>query len=56
MSGKTTEESADEYWQTVCVRPEHVRKCVVKLEITDVEVASVVGFHEGTYPTAYKVH
>ncbi|QIW99305.1 hypothetical protein AMS68_004823 [Peltaster fructicola] len=41
--------------KTVCVRPNYVSRCVANLKGTDVKVASVIGFHEGTYDTAYKL-
>ena len=41
--------------QTVCVRPYVVSKCVSDLKGTDVKVACVIGFHEGTYDLLHKV-
>ena len=47
---------AREYkFATVCVRLNHVERAVKNLKGTDVGVACVVGFHEGTYSTAEKV-
>ena len=40
--------------KTVCVRPQFVQKCVCDLKGTDVKVASVIGFHEGTYDLYHK--
>ncbi|KXT00563.1 hypothetical protein AC578_5230 [Pseudocercospora eumusae] len=40
---------------TVCVRPNWVQKCVTDLKGSGVSVASVVGFHEGTYDLSQKV-
>ncbi|RMY55024.1 hypothetical protein D0864_13858 [Hortaea werneckii] len=41
--------------QTVCVRPPFVRKCVSDLKGSGVKVASVIGFHEGTYDLYHKI-
>ncbi|RMY30206.1 hypothetical protein D0865_15315 [Hortaea werneckii] len=41
--------------QTVCVRPPFVRKCVTDLKGSGVKVASVIGFHEGTYDLYHKI-
>ncbi|KAK4540628.1 hypothetical protein LTR36_009059 [Oleoguttula mirabilis] len=41
---------------TVCVRPHWVAKCVSDLKGSDVRVASVIGFHEGTYDLYHKIH
>jgi len=41
-------------WQTVCVRPQWVHKCAVDLRGSNVKVACVVGFHEGTYDLLHK--
>ncbi|EMC98022.1 hypothetical protein BAUCODRAFT_67490 [Baudoinia panamericana UAMH 10762] len=40
---------------TVCVRPQHVHKCVVDLKGSGIKVASVVGFHEGAQDLYYKM-
>ncbi|KAF2232934.1 deoxyribose-phosphate aldolase [Viridothelium virens] len=49
-------EEAKEYsFKTVCVRLDHVARCVAALKDTSVGVACVIGFHEGTHPTASKV-
>ncbi|KAI7213087.1 deoxyribose-phosphate aldolase, partial [Hortaea werneckii] len=40
---------------TVCVRPPFVRKCVSDLKGSGVKVASVIGFHEGTYDLYHKI-
>ncbi|KAL9094042.1 MAG: hypothetical protein Q9165_003712 [Trypethelium subeluteriae] len=49
-------EEAKEYsFKTVCVRLDHVARCVAALKDTSVGVACVIGFHEGTYPTTSKV-
>lgn len=46
---------AREYrFATVCVRLNYVERAVKNLQGTDVGVACVVGFHEGTYSTAEK--
>lgn len=37
------------------MRPEYVSRAAARLKGTPVEVATVIGFHEGTYPTAAKV-
>ncbi|KAI9817692.1 MAG: hypothetical protein M1832_004586 [Thelocarpon impressellum] len=42
-------------FKSCCVRPNYVRRAASKLEGSDVVVACVVGFHEGTQPTADKV-
>jgi deoxyribose-phosphate aldolase len=50
---------AREYgFATVCVRSPHVARAVANLQdvLPDVGVACVVGFHEGTQPTADKVN
>ncbi|KXT10556.1 hypothetical protein AC579_8332 [Pseudocercospora musae] len=39
----------------VCVRPNWVQKCVTDLKGSGVSVASVVGFHEGTYDLSEKL-
>ncbi|KAK3619558.1 hypothetical protein LTR56_023938 [Elasticomyces elasticus] len=39
---------------TVCVRPQWVQKCVNDLKSSSVKVASVIGFHEGTYDLLHK--
>ncbi|TKA69305.1 hypothetical protein B0A55_07955 [Friedmanniomyces simplex] len=39
---------------TVCVRPQWVHKCVMDLKGSNVKVACVVGFHEGTYDLLHK--
>lgn len=41
--------------QTVCVRPGFVERCVSNLKGSDVKVASVIGFHEGSYDTYHKL-
>jgi len=47
---------AREYnFATVCVRPQHVSTAGQALSGTEVGVASVVGFHEGTYSTEEKL-
>ncbi|CZT15293.1 related to Deoxyribose-phosphate aldolase [Ramularia collo-cygni] len=48
-------EAAEFDFATVCVRPPHVASAVKALEGTAVGVASVVGFHEGTYSTEHKL-
>lgn len=40
--------------QNVCVRPQFVQKCVADLKGTNVKVASVIGFPEGTCDLYYK--
>ncbi|EME86589.1 uncharacterized protein MYCFIDRAFT_56405 [Pseudocercospora fijiensis CIRAD86] len=40
---------------TVCVRPNWVQKCITNLKGSGVAVASVVGFHEGTYDLSEKL-
>lgn len=48
-------EAINHSFKTVCVRPPWVSRAVHNLHDTNVGVACVVGFHEGTYPTADKV-
>lgn len=52
-SGRGTLMDCD-FLQTVCVRPQHVKQCVANLRGSDVRVASVIGFHEGTYDLLHK--
>nr|POF05458.1 deoxyribose-phosphate aldolase [Quercus suber] len=40
---------------TVCIRPNFVERCTRNLQGTDVLVASVIGFHEGTYALDHKL-
>ena len=40
---------------TVCVRPQFVKKCVSDLKGSDIKVACVIGFHEGTYDLYHKM-
>lgn len=50
------EEAKMNDFASVCVRPEHVSRVVANLKDTpNTVVTSVVGFHEGTYPTEQKV-
>lgn len=46
---------ADLEYQSVCVRPQWVSKCVADLKGSDIRVASVIGFHEGTHDLSTKV-
>ncbi|KAK5109548.1 hypothetical protein LTR62_006899 [Meristemomyces frigidus] len=39
---------------TVCVRPQWVKQCVSDLKGSDVKVASVIGFHKGSYDLLHK--
>ncbi|KAK0362227.1 hypothetical protein LTR91_004437 [Friedmanniomyces endolithicus] len=39
---------------TVCVRPQWVHKCAVDLRGSNVKVACVIGFHEGTHDLLHK--
>ncbi|PGH15259.1 deoxyribose-phosphate aldolase [Polytolypa hystricis UAMH7299] len=48
-------EAREHKFATVCVRANYVARAVENLRGTSVGVACVVGFHEGTYPTAEKV-
>ncbi|KAI9667391.1 MAG: hypothetical protein M1821_000206 [Bathelium mastoideum] len=49
-------QEAKEYdFKTVCVRLDHVARCVSALKGTGVGIACVIGFHEGTHSTASKV-
>lgn len=48
-------EALQEHFASVCVRPEWVKLCVEKLRGSGVRVASVVGFHEGTYDVERKL-
>lgn len=41
--------------QTVCVRPNHVAQAAANLKGSEVQIASVVGFHEGTYDLSHKL-
>ena len=43
------------YQKTVCVRPNVVQQCVADLKGSDVKVACVIGFHEGTYDLLHKL-
>ncbi|SMR62125.1 unnamed protein product [Zymoseptoria tritici ST99CH_1E4] len=52
---KLLEEAKQEKFATVCVRPPEVAKCVSSLKGTGVAVASVIGFHEGTYSLDHKL-
>jgi deoxyribose-phosphate aldolase len=49
-------EARVENFKSVCVRLPWVQKCVNNLKGTDVVVACVVGFHEGTQDTYEKLH
>nr|POE89988.1 deoxyribose-phosphate aldolase [Quercus suber] len=48
-------EAKRDKFATVCVRPNFVQKSVENLRGTDVQVASVIGFHEGTYTLDHKL-
>ncbi|KAH9826596.1 DeoC/LacD family aldolase [Teratosphaeria destructans] len=48
-------EALVEGFATVCVRPHFVAKAASNLKGRDVKVASVIGFHEGTYDLDHKV-
>ncbi|MCJ1431565.1 hypothetical protein MMC27_000919 [Xylographa pallens] len=49
-------QEAREYnFKSVCVRVNHVARCIQNLKGTSVLVACVVGFHEGSYSTDEKV-
>ncbi|KAI4617440.1 hypothetical protein J4E80_005643 [Alternaria sp. BMP 0032] len=48
-------EARTENFKSVCVRLNYVQRCVSNLKGTDVLVACVVGFHEGTQDTYYKL-
>lgn len=53
---KLCEEAKSNDFASVCVRPEHVARAAANLKDTpNTTVTSVVGFHEGTYPTEHKV-
>lgn len=41
--------------QSVCVRPHFVHQCWADLKGTNVKVASVIGFHEGSYDLLQKL-
>lgn len=50
------QEAKEHGFASVCVRPEHVSRAAASLKDTPhIKVASVVGFHEGTFPTEHKV-
>ncbi|MCJ1319058.1 hypothetical protein MMC15_004391 [Xylographa vitiligo] len=50
-------EEAKKYnFKSVCVRVNHVSRCIQNLQGTSVLVACVVGFHEGSYTTDEKVN
>ncbi|KAF2709641.1 aldolase [Pleomassaria siparia CBS 279.74] len=49
-------EARTEGFKSVCVRLNHVSRCVSNLKGTSVVVACVVGFHEGTQDTHSKLH
>ncbi|KAF2763963.1 deoxyribose-phosphate aldolase [Teratosphaeria nubilosa] len=48
-------EACVEGFATVCVRPNFVARAASNLKGCDVKVASVIGFHEGTYDLYHKV-
>ena len=48
-------EARRDQFASVCVRPEWVKQCVDNLKDSGVRVASVVGFHEGTYTLSEKL-
>ncbi|KAI8938037.1 hypothetical protein NX059_005709 [Plenodomus lindquistii] len=48
-------EARTEKFKSVCVRLNWVQRCVSNLKGSDVLVACVVGFHEGTQDTLYKL-
>lgn len=48
-------EARRDHFASVCVRPEWVAQCVSNLKDSGVRVASVVGFHEGTYDLSRKL-
>jgi deoxyribose-phosphate aldolase len=48
-------EARSHNFATVCIRPPHVAEAVQALHGTDVGVASVIGFHEGTIPLSTKI-
>ncbi|PIB01038.1 Deoxyribose-phosphate aldolase [Cercospora beticola] len=48
-------EAREHQFGSVCVRPEWVKQCVDALKGSGVNVASVVGFHEGTYTLEEKL-
>ncbi|KAH9868675.1 hypothetical protein J1614_007747 [Plenodomus biglobosus] len=48
-------EARTEAFKSVCVRLPWVQRCVSNLKGSDVLVACVVGFHEGTQDTLYKL-
>ncbi|WPH01712.1 Hypothetical protein R9X50_00456400 [Acrodontium crateriforme] len=50
------EEAKEGEFASVCVRVNYVKQCVANLKETDVKVACVIGFHEGTYDLAYKLN
>lgn len=50
------QEAKENDFASVCVRPEHVARAAANLKDTpNTTVTSVVGFHEGTFPTEHKV-
>ncbi|MCJ1386251.1 hypothetical protein MMC17_009377 [Xylographa soralifera] len=50
-------QEAKEYnFKSVCVRINHVSRCIKNLQGTDILVACVIGFHEGTYSTDEKLN
>ncbi|KAI5364596.1 Putative deoC/FbaB/LacD aldolase, aldolase-type TIM barrel [Septoria linicola] len=48
-------EARKDEFASVCVRPKWVEQCVNNLKGSGVKVASVVGFHEGTYTLEQKL-
>ncbi|EME38719.1 hypothetical protein DOTSEDRAFT_75463 [Dothistroma septosporum NZE10] len=53
--GKLCEEARGKGFATVCVRPDWVSLCISKLHETNIPVAAVIGFHEGTYTLEHKI-
>lgn len=54
IDGLCSEARTDQF-KSVCVRLNWVQRCVSNLKGSDVLVACVVGFHEGTQDTLYKL-
>lgn len=54
---KITEEAIANHFYLVMIRPEYVKKIkeIITKEGSEVKVGTVIGFHEGTYPTEEKL-
>ncbi len=54
---KITEEAIENHFYLAMIRPEYVKKVkeIITQAHSDVKVGTVIGFHEGTYPTSEKL-